>query len=185
MKRFTAIAFLLIMLFNLFGYRVIFHFVHKANEAQLHLQLDNDWYNEAELVSIKTPLNLPYYLNSIEFEKISGSIEIEGVEYEYVKRRVYNDSLELLCVPDKTQQKLKNAEVDFIKMTAEVPGSSNTKKNAATKIMLPEYCDVTSQYGIDMSGVVTNKYYSFNTTIPVRNFSSKQDKPPEDKQLLS
>ncbi len=185
MKRFTAIAFLLIMLFNLFGYRVIFHFVQKANEAQLQLQLDNDWYNDAELVSVKTPLNLPYYSNSSEYEKISGSIEIEGVEYEYVKRRVYNDSLELLCLPDKTQQKLKNAEVDFTKMTAEVPGSSNTKKNAASKIMLPEYCDVTPQYGISMSGVVTNKYYSFNTTIPVQNFSSKKDKPPEDKQLLS
>jgi hypothetical protein len=173
------------MLFNLFGYRLIFNFVQKANEAQLHLQLDNDWYNEAELVSIKTPLNLPYYLNSVEFEKISGSIEIEGVEYEYVKRRVYNDSLELLCLPDKRQEKLKNAEVDFTKMTAEVPGSSNTKKNAASKIMLPEYCDVTPQYGISISGVVTNKYYSFNTTLSVRNFSTKQDKPPEDKQLLS
>ena len=59
--------------------------------------MENNNYKESQLISPKVPVSyIPYYNNSKSFERIDGQIEIQGGLYKYVKRRIYNDSLELL-----------------------------------------------------------------------------------------
>ena len=83
------------LLFNLVGYQLVIDFLQHRQTAILTARLDKEAYAEADLISIKTPIALPYYTNSAEYERIDGTIEMDGVAYHYVKRRVYNDSL--LC----------------------------------------------------------------------------------------
>ena len=58
--------------------------------------LDQNNYTDADLISIKVPAaHLSSYVNSKEFQRVDGKIEIEGVQYNYVKRRFSEDSLRI------------------------------------------------------------------------------------------
>lgn len=105
------------------------------------LQLDSNNYSESELVSLKVPANLPYYACSKSYERIDGQIEINGVHYNYVKRRFYNDSLEYLCIPNKIKIRLNSAQNEFFKLVNDIQHSSQKKSdnNTTCKNLLTEY----------------------------------------------
>jgi len=68
----------------------------------LDARLDHQQYNADQLITIKVPLtNLAYFNNSPAFERSTGQIEIDGIPYLYVKRRIYQGSLEVVCIPNQ------------------------------------------------------------------------------------
>ena len=162
---------------------MVIDFMQKNQQNNFAFQLDNKQYDDADLISIKTPLHLPYYNNQETFERAYGSIEIEGIEYEYVKRRIHNDSLELLCLPDKVHQKLQSAKVDFFKMSNDVPASSQHKKNANFKNVLPEYFATLSHYSCRAAFNLTARYLIFSEQILPSTFSLVEEQPPEQMQI--
>lgn len=131
MKRLAAILLLGIFSFNLFGYRLIASFLENKENEKMELALDQNDYSEDQLISIKQPTNLPYYQNSKTFQRIDGEIEIAGIYYKYVKCRIYNDSLELLCIPNSGKMKIQAAKADFSKLASDFQQSSNKKKSPA------------------------------------------------------
>lgn len=116
MKKIASIFLLGILLFNWFGYRLLIGYWQEKTTRELEARLDGDSYDESQLISIKVPVtHLAYYNSSPVFERVSGGVEIGGVQYRYVKRRLYNDSLELLCLPDKAAMKLQACTNDFFR----------------------------------------------------------------------
>lgn len=129
MKKITAILFLGIMLFNGFGYRIVSnYFDQKAADKLVNLIEENN-YNESELISIKTPINLPYYANNPKFERVDGEMVIDGIVYQYVQRRVYNDSVEIRVLPNQDRLHIKNAREDFYKLAADLEQKGPDKKS--------------------------------------------------------
>ncbi|MEJ7912332.1 MAG: hypothetical protein WKF70_04200, partial [Chitinophagaceae bacterium] len=100
---------------------------------------DKNEYTDAELVSIKTKLNLPYYSTSSQFERAYGSINVAGVHYDYVKRRIYNDTLELLCLPNTVRTDLQKAGNEIAKAAASGQSSSPSKSSPLMKLTLPDF----------------------------------------------
>ncbi|WP_276481393.1 hypothetical protein [Paraflavitalea pollutisoli] len=49
-------------------------------------------------------MHLPYTANWDQYERVEGEIVVNGVYYTYVKRKISNNTLYLLCLPnnDKT-----------------------------------------------------------------------------------
>jgi len=116
LKRFFSILLTAVLLFNWFGYRLLISFIEGKADAQLEAQLDENNYDESQLVSIKVPVTyLVYYSNSKSFERVDGQIEIGGILYKYVKRRIYKDSLEMLCIPNHAAMKFQSAKNEFFK----------------------------------------------------------------------
>ncbi len=108
-----------LLIFNLFGYRIWFCYQQQRSNQQLTASLDKTEYNDKDLITIKVPLSLPFFTNWPEFERYDGSIEVEGQHYNYVKRKVYNDTLILLCIPNNERTRLANAKTEFEKFAAE------------------------------------------------------------------
>lgn len=105
-----------LFLFNCFGYRLVISYFEVKADQQLENQLDNENYDESQLVSLKVPVTyLPYYNNSKTFERVDGQIEIHGTLFKYVKRRIYNDSLELLCIPNATAMKFQSTRNEMFR----------------------------------------------------------------------
>jgi hypothetical protein len=116
MRSIASILILTILLFNWFGYRLLISAMESRADQQLEAQFDENKYDESQLISIKIPVRyLPYSSNSSSFERVDGQIEIEGIQYKYVKRRIYNDSLEMLCIPNHMAMKLQTAKNEFFK----------------------------------------------------------------------
>ena len=90
-------------------------------DLQLQSQLDLRHYDESQLITIKMPAtHLAYYNNSALFERVDGQIEINGIPHQYVKRRIYNDSIELLCIPNQMALKLRLSGEDYFKLINDI-----------------------------------------------------------------
>ena len=136
LKRLTAILLLLLLLFNLSGYRLLFHYAQQQSDAHLVTRLDKAAYNEADLITITVPLNLPYQIDRPEFERVDGEINLDGKIYKYVKRKVEAGHLVLLCLPDVAKQQLQDAKHDYFKGVNDLDNTASSGKNNTSKSVL-------------------------------------------------
>lgn len=106
-----------ILLFNWAGYRLLSTYWENKANSRLEAQIDQKDYDESQLISVKIPANhLSSYSHTGSFERIDGQIEIGGIQYKYVKRRLLNDSLEFLCVPNHNAIGVQTAKNEFFKL---------------------------------------------------------------------
>jgi len=161
-KTIAAILVLGLFLFNWVGYRLLTSFMEARADMQLQTRLDDNDYEESQLISLKVPItHLSYYHNSAEFETVSGKIEVEGVQYKYVKRRIFNDSLEVLCIPDAAAMKLKAAKNQFFAFVNGLQQGGHEKKQSAHANVSR---DLSSEYypTQELPLAVSNSWFSFS-----------------------
>jgi len=184
LRRLTAISLILIILFNFYGYRLVIAHMQSNSDAVLEKRVDQNAYDSRELVSIKTKLNLPYYTGSANFERAYGSVTINGADYQYVKRRVYNDTLELLCLPNSTKTKLQAVSNEMTRAFADAQAPA-PKKNTTIKITLPDFFQPVKNFTSPFLSIEKRQYFSyFDSSLPA-NFSARQERPPQQGELLS
>lgn len=138
LKKALSILLLGIFLFNLGGYRFVFHFANQKADQQIQARLDNESYNENELVVLKMPMSVPYYSGTAysgntEFEYTQGEVTLEGVIYRYVKKRVVNDVLEMYCIPHESKMELMNARDRFAKLSTDFINVAKDQQDAPVK----------------------------------------------------
>lgn len=182
MKQLSAILLLGIFSFNIFGYRIVASFLENQQNQKMELAIDGNQYAESQLISIKQPANLPYYTNSFDFHRIDGEVNIDGIIYKYVKCRIYNDSLELLCIPNTGKMKIQAAKADFSKMASDFQQSNHKKKsNSDTKSpqkTISEYEEHLATNAFNTTPFLishTIKQHLFVSTL----FSKLVEQPPE------
>jgi hypothetical protein len=144
LKKLAAILFLALMIFNLAGYRLLFYYAQQRSDKHLRISLDRESYSEKDLVTIKVSLLLPYPPASTSFERVDGEISIKGKIYKYVKRKVQDGQLVLVCLPDKNKMRLENARDDYFKQTSDFTKDTDQGRNGKSRTDLsknpsPEY----------------------------------------------
>ena len=178
MKKLAAIFFFLLFLFNLVGYRLWFNYAQQQSDIQLAASLDKHQYNDAELISIKVPLSMPYQTAQSNYERVDGEIKINGKIYKYVKRRVVNGELELLCLPDQNKMRLQSAKNDYFKTTADITNDSGKKsdnsKTNAFKNLTSDYEQQVAVYTLSTIAAAKKSY----STIIIFSLSSTPHTPP-------
>jgi hypothetical protein len=147
LKQLAAILLLGILIFNWCGYRLLISFREKKARVLLEAQLDDNKYDRSQLVSIKvTASHLSYYNSSQSFQRIDGQVQACGIQYKYVQRRIFNDSVEYLCIPDYAAMKLKGAGNEYSKKTGTYPGTY--KAFSAECTTATDLFTVTDSYAI-------------------------------------
>lgn len=99
---------------------------------QLEARLDKNLYDESQLVELKIPMHLPYQTNWSSYQRYDGEIEVDGMMYKYVKRKVANDTLYVMCIPNTKKMHLETAKNDFFKMSNDLQ-TDNSKKSGDSK----------------------------------------------------
>lgn len=183
MKQLAAILLLGIFSFNLFGYRLVASFLEINENEKMELAFDENDYADRQLISIKQPTNLPYYQNSKTFQRIDGEIEIEGVYYKYVKCRIYNDSLEMLCIPNTAKMKIQAAKADFSKLASDFQQSNNKKKSPSDS---KSFHKTISEFEEEQSSTIAFKikprslnYFIQNNLFVNTLFTKSIEQPPD------
>jgi hypothetical protein len=148
------------MLFNWFGYQLVAAYFENKALFQMQADLDNNTFSKEDLISIKVPLNLPYGPNSQKFEKAEGSIDMNGITYQYVQRRFYKDSLELLCIPNTAKTSIKNARDEFAKVANDFVNLNNSKKASNNHHKLVKY--TTDDFAKTNIIQVSNNVFAFS-----------------------
>ncbi|MCW3079921.1 hypothetical protein [Segetibacter sp.] len=133
MKQPGAILLIAIFLFNLFGYRLVFNYAQQQSDVRLEASFDKNDFEEADLIAIKVPLSLPYLNDQQNFERIDGEITVKGKIYKYVKRKITNGNLVLLCLPDHNKMSIESAKHNFFKNANDIAQNDNSKKSNNSK----------------------------------------------------
>jgi hypothetical protein len=182
LKKLIAILLLIVLLFNIVGYKFVAnYFEHKATD-DMQTSLDLHHYKESDLISFKLHLNLPYISSSTEFESVEGNIDINGINYQYVKKRFFNDTLEILCVPNFTKSSIKESKNDFAKQLNDIASSNNSKKSSSNQIVKASISDFIQEHHFDIyqhiytSNLKHDYYHSISSSY---DFLQGLDQPPE------
>ncbi len=137
LKRLASILLLLLLLFNFVGYRFVFDVLQQKATNELVSNLDNDKYKGADLVTITVPLSMPYLTDSKDFERKDGEITIDGKIYHYVKQKISQGNLVLMCLPDEHKMQIQSAKDEFFKLVNELQNNnSSSKKSGENSIVL-------------------------------------------------
>ena len=190
MKQLAAILLIGILFFNWYGYQLLTAYWQQKAENTLVARLDRHEYDDAQLVSIKVPLTtIDYYNSSTSFERVDGQVDINGVHYNYVKRRILQDSLELLCIPNTTATNLQKAKNEFFRQVNDLQQQNQGKKNNSSPVKDFSKDYTPTAMDIAVPAAITNNLSSVTgmlaaAQLPTR-YTPTAERPPDASSVLS
>lgn len=84
-------------------------------------RLDNELYDEAETITLKCPLALPYHVDSESYHRVDGVVEHNGEFFRLVKQKLERDTLYIVFIKDHDSQRIANALSDYVKTFTDKP----------------------------------------------------------------
>lgn len=133
---------------------------------------------------MRVTLNLPYQTNWTDFERVDGEIEINGIHYKYVKRKVQNGQLVLLCLPNEAKMRLQTARDDFFKLVNDLQHSTQGKKSDnnhgfSFNSFSTEYCSQRNEWSLAALLAEPLHYRPTQAAIPEGAYAATPEQPPE------
>lgn len=178
-----AFLFMFILLFNIIGYKLIIAYYEFKSQNQMASIIQAQKYNQEDLISLKIPVNLPYSPNNQEFENFEGNIDINGINYQYIKKRIYKDTLEVVCIANylKTyiQQSSKNIEKGNVEST------NAGKKSITNKIVkMPNFYFVKNKENTINKNLIYYTFYVNNDIHFSNSYIALIKKPPKNNTTI-
>lgn len=184
LKKIAAIFLIAILFFNWYGYRIVTSILTKDADKQLELRLDNNQYDESQLIELKVPLNVAYQNDQTDYERHYGEMEIDGKYYTYVKRKIENGYLILKCIPNSSKEQINAAGNDYFKMTNGLDQNQTDKKQSnnsnLAKNFWSEYDGRETDFTIDIFSEMIRKSFLNNSTSLRDVCLSAPGQPPEN-----
>jgi len=142
-------------------------------------QLDKNNYSDKDLVEVKVPLNSPYINNTKDYERFDGSINLNGVHYNYVKRKVYDDTLYLMCICNKQKMQLCDAKNSYQRLVTDVPSNKKDNESNTKKFNITDEYYFTTQNEPTYNLNVFKQDKSFLSAALLTRPIQTNDQPPE------
>ena len=184
MKKTAAILLSALLCFNWYGYQFVAGYLQYQAGLQLEARLDNNDYNDSQLIKVRIPLNLPYHNDWNYYERYDGEIEFRGIHYKYVKRTIENGDLVLLCLPNNAKQHIQSAKEEFFKLVndlqQETTGkTTNPGKASALKNFFSDYHQEKNSWEITALQAGSTEFNDTKFYFPSVVNRLKPEQPPE------
>jgi hypothetical protein len=149
---------------------MVIDLMQQKADTKLEARLDNNDYDESQLIEIRVTMNMPYQQRYTEFERHYGEIDIDGKSYTYVKRKIEGDVLILKCIANQSKQELKIIKNDLAKANSNADmdhSGKNSQQKSFAKNSLGEYDDqfITKQ-PIAANNQVAVPFVDFKSALP-------------------
>jgi hypothetical protein len=181
-KKLAAILLIGVFFFNWFGFRLLTDYLQHRADQQLEARLDLNDYDESLLIEMRVPLNMPYQTQSSGFERIDGEIEIDGIHYKYVKRKIEMGELVLLCLPNHSKMQLESASDNFFQLVNDLQNPVQNKGSQPApsfKSPVTEYWQQHNDWVIQAFEGVTHEYVAATNLMPATPVITTPAQPPE------
>jgi hypothetical protein len=184
LKRLASILLIGLLLFNWIGYRLYSHYLEQHSDLQLEVSLDNNNFNEADLFELRVPLNLPYTTDWQDFERFNGEIEINGIHYKYVKRKVVDGELVLLCVPNESKMEIQSSRDQFFQLVNDLNHNTGSKENpsgktSSSKSLSIDYMPEGNNWSVSMACTNASTYTYTSIGDHTAPYLTSPAQPPE------
>jgi len=174
-----------ILFFNWYGYQLITNYWQDRADRRLEASLDRKDYDESQLISVKVPVtSLSYYNSTTDFQRVDGQVDIGGVQYKYVERRILQDSIEYRCIPNQMAIRLKNAKDNYYQLVNDLSRNGQEKKTTQYKNVSQDYCptSLTIELPQMMADLAPQKAAMSSAHLP-SDYSPTAEMPPDQASL--
>ena len=181
-KKIISLLMLLLFTFNLVGYRLLVYYGQQQNDLALEASFDADNYQQKDVFIIAVPLNLHYAPNLKDFERFDGEVSYKGKLYKYIKRKVYNSKLILVCLPNVNKMRLENIGNSFFKSTAGDQDNTSKKnqnhKNDNIKKLASDYDNFISEtIAQHWQNLAAINYFGYAIKLKLNNIETPTQPP--------
>lgn len=122
------------------GYALVFQYYIHESDVQMVKQLFDNKIDNAKLIEIKMPVNMPTIQDWTEYEEIVGQIQLKDAYYNYVRLKMTRDTMYFICVANTTKTRLVTANIITAKQISDVPFSKKGQEPVSKKVnALSEY----------------------------------------------
>lgn len=172
---------LCLLLFNFCGYKLMLYVLQDQADDRTEQVLDAGHYTERELVLVEVPLSNPYQVSTADFERVNGEISFDGVLYKYVKRKITDGKMLLLCIPDHEKMQFIAQKMNLGRQSAGFGATGNKSDQTTTAVlkMLQSEFEQKADYALltAITPVTTSvaQYSERISSLPV----SVPDNPPD------
>lgn len=178
MKKAVSILVLTTFLFNTIGYKAIFLYLEHKADARLASEIATMNEVDGRLIAIKIPINLPYQTDWKEFESVEGEMTFKDKTYRYVKRKVWKDTLILLCIDHSEKSQIQKRDADYFKKVNEITAETN-KKPVAKQTKTDYYYEVTDPLVLSPTVALSADTFTFTACITC-GYPPKVKMPPKN-----
>jgi hypothetical protein len=125
-------------------------------------------------------MHAPYQTTWASYQRCNGEIEMSGILYKYVKRKVANDTLFLMCIANTKKMHLETAKDDFFKLSNDLAQNNSSKKSDNSKSAFKNLQNEYDQYSFELNtfSLVSNQH-NFWLLKPLQNLLSSPHVSPE------
>jgi hypothetical protein len=183
-KKIAATLLITLLLFNWFGYNLVVNYLQQKSDTHLEALLDENQYDDSQLIELKIPTHIPYQTSWASYERYDGEVEVNGILYKYVKRKVSNDTLYLMCIPNTKKMNLEAVRDDFFKNTNDFAQNKTTDKQGSKSVSfkngMSEYDPYSFAFKVNQSVSVSDNFYltfQVNSLLTLPHISPEQ--PPD------
>jgi hypothetical protein len=127
-RKIATILLLSFLFFNWVGCWLLLSWMECREAAHWESRLNNGQYDAGQLICVRIyAQTLPYCNASAGFQEADGEVQIGNTHYRYVGKRLYNDSLEFLCLPFREDGRLRTAKNDLVRLVNDLPDGAAGK----------------------------------------------------------
>jgi hypothetical protein len=124
LKKAFSITLLALFIFQFIGYYFVYMGLRYQAKSEMVTRLDSRDYSTDETITLKIPFALPYWMDSKNYERVNGEFEYQGDFYKLVEQKLEKDTLYVVCIKDASEKRLFNAMSDYVKLSNDLPSSS-------------------------------------------------------------
>lgn len=134
MRKVFALFLIVLVLFNSVGYYGLLSFLRYRSSAQLLERLENQAEPEAEALTVRIPLSIPYMPDRTDFDVVRGDLEHNGDYYGAARQKYERDTLTVTYYKDNRLSAIHESFRDFVKGVTDTPESQPKGKAIPTII---------------------------------------------------
>jgi len=179
-KRIVSALLICLLFFNWFGYNLVVNYLQQQSDFYLEASLDKNQYNDADLIELKIAIKVPYQNSWPTYERYDGEIEMKGITYKYVKRKVFNDTLYLMCIPNTAKMNLETSRNDFFKNSIDLGNTTNSEKSKSLSFKkVTDYDENVFHFHSHLSNKGDNFYLSYEVNYLPTSPHISPEQPPD------
>ena len=154
-------------------------YLQQKADLRLEARIDVNDYDESQLIEIRMPLQLPYQTTWEEFERCYGQIEIQGISYTYVKRKMVDGYVILKCIPNTTREVIESTEHQWVKATQGTETDKASSFVKAVKCYIGDFDQDKETATLNVLITLNHRLWPAKAAFVASGFVTSEERPPD------
>jgi len=176
LKKLIAIFFLSVLMFNIAGHLAFHQFIVYQTYKFFNKQIAKDMYNVSDLAEVAIPVNMPGIADQTSYEAISGQVKFDNASYNFVKMKVTQKAMYLMCVPNYESTQLHSDNVIVVKGYKEIPQKRHVPFGKLN-IIVYNYQDVQYRFAVPLATLFKTKVWGIQNNYTQVHINSTAQPP--------